>query len=201
LASVCKSLREENRRLKASNPDRLLLLAKDEPEPIPRKDDSTRTVSSFDKSTLTQFREEYEERIEALEEEKRDLVMKSSAAATETQKAEQRSWELEEELAKLKSELATTRLALQRNERRDAFSGRLSASSKKRYEGYDLDGKENTPNVRINRPPSGMKRHDFTPIFSEPIMEKKKSPPKSLMEMMSKGNADSAEVAPECKQS
>mmetsp|Transcript_10412 Transcript_10412/g.22051 ORF Transcript_10412/g.22051 Transcript_10412/m.22051 type:complete len:566 (+) Transcript_10412:1949-3646(+) len=204
LASVCKSLREENRRLKASAPDRLLLTRDVHvPESSPRNNDSNQEISSFSKSALTQFREEYEDRIETLEDEKRDLVMKSSAATTETQKAEQRSWELEEELSKVKSELTATKLALQRTERSSNFSAGLSASSKKRYERHETNEKENTPNVR-NRalPPSGAKRHDFTPIYSKPDSIKKNAP-KSLMELTSlKSDADTAGAAPgECQQS
>jgi len=203
LTSVCKSLREENRRLKASNPDRLLLNrdAPELPEPSPGNSDSTQTISSFSKSDLTQFREEYEEKIEALEEEKRGLVMKKSAAETETQKAEQRSWGLEEELTKVKSELTTAKLVMQRNERRSDFSAGLSASSKKRYERNDHNEKENTPNIRIRgRPPSGVKRQDFTPTHSEPI-SKKKDAPKSIMELTIKNDVDSAGANPECQQS
>lgn len=202
LNSVCKSLQEENRRLKDMNPDRLLL-ANDVPEPSSsQSNEGKQTISSFSKDALAQFREEYEEKIEALEDEKRLLVMKSSAAVTETQKAEQRSWELEEELTKVRSELTTAKLALQRNERRSGFSAGLSSSSKKRYEssGHATE-KENTPNARIRGlPPSGVKREDFTPKDVEP---KKKVEQKSLMELTTKDNGDGAGAGatPECQQS
>lgn len=68
-------------------------------------------------STLSQLREEYEEQIQALNDEKRELVMRNSAAITDVQKAEQRSWELEKQLAQIKDELTSTKLALQRAER------------------------------------------------------------------------------------
>ena len=163
-------------------------------------------MSSFSTSALTQLREEYEERIEVLEEEKRGLVMKSSAATTETRRAEQRSWELEEELAKARSELTTTKLALQRAERRSDFSAGLSASSRKRYEeGNDRNnGKDNTLNVRIRGlPPSGAKKQDFTPMFPESALKNKDAPKqKSLMELTVKGDGNAAESAPqECTQS
>ncbi|KAL7541740.1 hypothetical protein ACHAXR_011183 [Thalassiosira sp. AJA248-18] len=201
LTSVCKSLREENRRLKDANPDRLLL-ARDMPDaPSSSNNETKQTISSFSKDALTQFREEYEEKIEALEDEKRDLVMKSSAAVTETQKAEQRSWGLEEELTKVRSELTTALLACQRNERRSDFSAGLSASSKKRYEKSDHHEKENTPNSRIQGlPPSGVKRQDFTPKDVEP-KPKKKNDEKSLMELTSKNNGDAAGSTPDCQQS
>ncbi|KAL3808131.1 hypothetical protein ACHAXA_004577 [Cyclostephanos tholiformis] len=152
LTSLCKSLQEENRRLKEINSDRLIS-AMDVRESIPSSD-TTQPVTSFSKTALTEFREEYEEKIEELENEKRDLIMKSSAAATETRKAEQRSWELEEELTKVRSELTSAKLALQRNERRSNFSLGLSSSSKQ---------KENAPNILQDPSPAAAETQNFTP--------------------------------------
>lgn len=67
-------------------------------------------------ATLSQLREEYEDQIQALNDEKRELVMRNSAAITDVQKAEQRSWELEKELAQIKDELTSAKLAVQRAE-------------------------------------------------------------------------------------
>jgi DNA repair exonuclease SbcCD ATPase subunit len=67
-------------------------------------------------STLLAFREEYEEIIQALNDEKRELMMKNSAAITDVQKAEQRSWELEKEIERLKEEITSVNLSLQRVE-------------------------------------------------------------------------------------
>ena len=179
LTSVCKSLQEENRRLKQMNPDRLIF-AKDVQESKSRSD-TTNAITSFSKSALTEFREEYEEKIEELENEKRDLIMKSSAAATETRKAEQRSWELEEELTKVKSELTTSKLALQRNERRSDFSLRLSSSSKHCHE------KENTPNFHQDLPPTGAKIQNFTP---EIVAQKKPILPSLMDHFTPKSGSD-----------
>ena len=74
-------------------------------------------------STLSALREEYEEQFKALNDEKRELVMKNSAAITDVQKAEQRSWELEKELEKLKQEVSSAHLALQRAELQMEDSG------------------------------------------------------------------------------
>ena len=199
LTSMCKSLREENRRLKEMNPDRLLMTS-DLPGPASRSADP-KEGTSFSKSTLTEMRCEYEEKIEAMEDEKRDLVMKASAATTETQKAEQRAWELDEQLAKVKAELTTAKLALQRKEISSSdFSAGLSASSKKSYEANVNGEKENTPNARARGlPPSGAKRQDFTPKDNEP--KPKKNAQKSLMDLTSKDNADPTGAAPECQQS
>ena len=187
LTSVCKSLQEENRRLKQMNPDRLIF-AKDVQE-SKSSSDTTKAITSFSKSALTEFREEYEEKIEELENEKRDLIMKSSAAATETRKAEQRSWELEEELTKVKSELTTSKLALQRNERRSDFSFGLSLSSIHRHE------KENTPNFHQDLPPTGAKTQNFTPE----IVARKKPVLPSLMDHFTPKSGSDQD--PECKQS
>jgi len=187
LTAVCKSLQEENRRLKEMNPDRHMFSARDTaPEPSPGSDNGGRT--SFSKNTLTQFREEYEEKIEQLEEEKRDLVLKSSAAASETSKAEQRSWKLEEELTKVRSELTTAKLALQRNERRTDFSAGLSSSSKR------SKAKENTPNKK--------RKHDFTPKSVEPSSQKKmQAAVPSLMDHLQPKNDVDGSAPSECQQS
>jgi myosin heavy subunit len=190
LTSVCKSLQEENRRLKEMNPDRSIFA--NDVRGSKSCNDTTQAITSFSKSALTEFREEYEEKIEELENEKRDLIMKSSAAATETRKAEQRSWELEEELTKVKSELTTAKLALQRNERRSDFSLGLSSSSKHHHE------KENTPNVHQDLPPTGAKMQNITPKIGASNSQKKPGLP-SLMDQ-STPMSDS-DQKPECAQS
>ena len=107
---------DENRELKKAIVKRSTLAAISEAsfEPTGPTPYSSTGVSG---STLTQLREEYEEQIQALNDEKRELVMRNSAAITDVQKAEQRSWELEKELARLKDELTSTKLAVQRAER------------------------------------------------------------------------------------
>jgi len=65
-------------------------------------------------STLTQLRAEYEESMERLKDEKRELVMKISAAITEKKRAEQRSCDLEDKLSLANDELSSAKLALQR---------------------------------------------------------------------------------------
>jgi len=67
-------------------------------------------------STLSALREEYEEQIQSLNDEKRELVMRNSAAITDVQKAEQRAWELEKELENMKHEVTSAHLAVQRME-------------------------------------------------------------------------------------
>lgn len=201
LTSMCKALKDENRRLKELNPCNHLSRL-DMPQFSSSSDDTTHAMTSFNKSTFTQFREEYEEKIATLEDEKQELVMKSCAAATETRKAEQRAWELEAELTKVQGELTTAKLALQRNERRSDFSAGLSSSSKNLQQRSDRREKENTPNIhqRGLPPSSGVKKQDFTPKCIEPNSQKKVAAP-LLIENPWNETSDSSGANPECKQS
>ncbi len=200
LTSMCKLLKDENRQLKELNSGKLLSIRSDMHEPSLSRDDSAHAMTSFSKSTFTQIREEYEEKIEALEGEKQELVMKSCAAATETRKAEQRAWELEEELAKVKGELTSAKLALQRNERRSDFSNGLCLSSKKHRHRSDSHENENTPINNRGLPPSGAKKQDFTPKCIDPKNSQKKAAP-LLMDHLNPWNESNSEATPECTQS
>jgi hypothetical protein len=83
--------------------------------------DSSSVCTSYSRmggseQTLSQFRQEYEEMIEALNTEKRELVMKQSAAMADARKAERYAWERNEEVKRLKAENTSLQLALQRKE-------------------------------------------------------------------------------------
>lgn len=82
------------------------------------EDNSTRGYlrNGPNQSTLTQLRTEYEETIDSLNSEKRELVMKNSAAITDVQKAEKRAWLVEQENTKLKQELTSLKLSNERLE-------------------------------------------------------------------------------------
>jgi chromosome segregation ATPase len=67
-------------------------------------------------STLVQLRSEYEETIESLNDEKRELIMKNSAALTDVKKAEKRAWQVEQENARLKQDLTSLKLSNERLE-------------------------------------------------------------------------------------
>lgn len=200
LMSVCHSLQEENQRLKDSNLGRFPSLSSvPEASDVDDSSQSHRT-SGISKDTFIQFQEEFNEKIEALETEKRSLILKNSAANAETRKAEKRSWELNEEITKLRGELTTAKLALQRNQRRDEFPSGLSASSRKKCEEGDALNKENstnlTPSIHHREPPlSSSKNVDFTPSST------KRSSTPSLMELTSKTSSTDTDKAPECKQS
>jgi len=70
-------------------------------------------------ATVDQIRSEYDDTIQKLKDEKRELIMRNSAAMTDVQKAELRAWEREEELSRTKSQLTSMTLALQRAEMRN----------------------------------------------------------------------------------
>jgi len=67
-------------------------------------------------STISQLRDEYEDTIRLLNDEKRELVMKNSATISDLQRIEQRSWQFEEEIFRLKEELTSAHLKIQRLE-------------------------------------------------------------------------------------
>jgi len=107
---------EENRNLKKQVSGRgdLLLGSISEASGETEEDQTYRRGGAVDRRALTQLRNEYEERIEALNDEKRDLIMKNASAATDVHKAEKRAWEREDEIAKLKHENTSLKLMLQR---------------------------------------------------------------------------------------
>eukprot|EP00804_Cyclotella_cryptica_P009857 CCRYP_014174-RA/>CCRYP_014174-RA protein AED:0.02 eAED:0.02 QI:52/1/1/1/0.4/0.33/6/2015/1066 len=195
LVSVCNSLREENRRLKDSNPPNFLMETV-LPDPSNSTNDANQGSLGISKSALIEYRQEFEERIQSLEDDKRDLVMRNAAAMSEAHKAERRCWELEEELNKLRSELTTLKLAMQRNERRSELTYSLNSSSKARKRVSSGLVKENaTPNI-------SHKARDFTPTSIQNSNKKSKSDVPSLMDLVSKSSTSSdAEAQNECKQS
>jgi cell division protein ZapA len=79
-------------------------------------------------STLVQLRTEYEETIEALNDEKRELVMRNSAAITDVQKAEKRAWEADQESSTLKHESTSLRLQVERLEHKLSTNQELSTN-------------------------------------------------------------------------
>ena len=74
------------------------------------------TRNRANQSTLLQLRSEYEETIESLNDEKRELIMKNSAAITDVQKAEKRAWLVEQDNSILKQDLTSLKLSNERLE-------------------------------------------------------------------------------------
>ncbi len=68
-------------------------------------------------STIALLRTEYEDTIEKLKDEKRELIMRNSAAASDAQRSEQKVWDLENDIEKLKNEVTSLKLNLERSER------------------------------------------------------------------------------------
>jgi chromosome segregation ATPase len=79
-------------------------------------DHSYRRGSGVDRRALTQLQRDFEERIDVLNNEKRDLIMKMSSQSTDVHKAEKRAWECEEEISRLKAENTSLKLRLERKE-------------------------------------------------------------------------------------
>ena len=86
---------------------------------------------SVNQSTLVQLRNEYEETIEAMNDEKRELIMRNSASITDVQKAEKRAWEFEQENSTMKEELTSLQLQVERLEHGLASLRQGSPSSDK----------------------------------------------------------------------
>jgi chromosome segregation ATPase len=193
LVSVCNSLRAENRRLKESSQNNIF--AESLPEPNAFAGDAAPSSSlGISKTALIEYRQEFEERIQSLEDDKRDLIMRNSAAMSDVQKAEARSWELEEELTKVKSELTTTKLAMQRNERRSELMTVGSNAKARKRVSSGLVKENSTPNIHH-------RARDFTPTAIQSSSKKSKTDIPSLLDH-AKGGAKSLDgEQPECKQS
>ena len=70
--------------------------------------------ASVSASSLSQLRSEYEDKIEEINDEKRELVMKNSALITDEKKAQKHAWELEVEVKKLENVNTSLQLQLER---------------------------------------------------------------------------------------
>ena len=70
--------------------------------------------ASVSASSLSQLRSEYEDKIEEINDDKRELVMKNSALITDEKKAQKRAWELEVEVKKLENVNTSLQLQLER---------------------------------------------------------------------------------------
>ena len=95
----------------------------------------TYTRSRANQSTMLQLRAEYEETIEALNDEKRELIMKNSASITDVQKAEKRAWLVEQDNSILKQDLTSLRLTKERLE--NALSSIRQKNSSVEHASFD----------------------------------------------------------------
>lgn len=109
------SVVDENRKLKMQvNSRGDLLLASISEGDDAENGQSYRKNGGVDRQALMELRKEYEERIEELNDEKRDLIMKNASAATDVHKAEKRAWEREDDISRLQQEITSLKLMLQR---------------------------------------------------------------------------------------
>lgn len=107
LKSACDEIRELKRQQKGGS-----YMAPIDEGPESADHSYSRDVANH--STISQLRSDYEETIEALNDEKRELVMRNSAAITDIQKAEKRAWESEQENSALQQELTSLQLQVER---------------------------------------------------------------------------------------
>lgn len=70
-------------------------------------------TSGFVGTTKAHLRKEYELKVKSIVDEKRNLLVRSNSAATDMQKALQQAWEADQQVAKLKKELRSAKLARQ----------------------------------------------------------------------------------------
>jgi hypothetical protein len=120
---------EENRNLKRvqHRNDHVLGSATE----IGEEEGSNRTYrrgSGVDRRALTQLQKDFEERVDLLNNEKRDLIMKMSSQSTDVHKAERRAWESEEENVRLKAENTSLKLRLERIEFSDDIASNRSVN-------------------------------------------------------------------------
>jgi chromosome segregation ATPase len=161
---------------------------------------SYRTRGGTRGSTLSQLRKEFEETIEALNDEKRELIMKNSAAITDVQKAEQRAWELEKDVARLKQEITSLNLALQRAERyaEDDMAEVQDEllTQEQSYHTCEEDAKEN--NVSASRTSKGTPSQlliDCSAVAENPVFDP--SPATAILSPSTKANTPSNHMTEE----
>lgn len=71
---------------------------------------------AMNKDALTHLRQDYENMVERLNDEKREMIMKYSSACTNMEKAEQRAWKAEQEINSLRDQITSLKLQVERNE-------------------------------------------------------------------------------------
>ncbi len=168
-------------------------------------------------STITQLRDEYEDTIRLLNDEKRELVMKNSATISDLQRMEQRSWQLEEEIFRLKEELTSAHLKIQRlmnyNDKQtfSSSSAGLERMAKVAQDNtskgalHRLEGNVDTPVNEYSYPTftitaEGNEENINTTQSFHPWAQNKMKPP-SLAESTQPRAGNAVNELPECKQS
>ncbi len=81
-------------------------------------------------SSISQFRAEYEEKIEELCDERRQLIMKNSALITDEKRATSRSWDLEVQVKDLQEKNTSLQLQIERLQRNTASATKKRVASK-----------------------------------------------------------------------
>lgn len=94
-------------------------------------------------TVLSEMRDEYNSKMNKVNDARRELIMRNSAAISELQKANQRAWKLEEELGKVKSDLTSAKLALQRYEHAQRMEQMAYTNSHTSFQMNYSNNKEN----------------------------------------------------------
>uniref|UniRef100_A0A7S0GJ90 Uncharacterized protein n=1 Tax=Proboscia inermis TaxID=420281 RepID=A0A7S0GJ90_9STRA len=89
-------------------------------------------------STMSHVRGEYDKTIQKLNDERRELVMRNSAAISDLQKAEQRCFKLNDEKAQLEGKITHMELHIQRLERRQGVKKSNDATESKKLFHSDI---------------------------------------------------------------
>jgi molybdopterin converting factor small subunit len=147
-------------------------------------------------STISQLRAEYEETIRLLNDEKRELVMKNSATISDLQRMEQRSWHLEDEICRLKEELTSAHLKIQRSKIYDEKQAVFSSLPLERM-GADAQGNAlRLPLQRIEDNVDTLTRQPNASLFKNNMVNVARG------ENMQQTRAlNAATEVPECRQS
>lgn len=115
---------EENRQLKKDMKSHSMsTITEDQSQDKPYRGRGGR----IDSHMMTEIRQEYEKRIGKLNEEKRDVIMKLSSKESDIIKTQQKLWEREQEIDRLKKEKVDLQLQVERSELAAAESGRADA--------------------------------------------------------------------------
>ena len=122
--------------------------------------------SNVRNASITMLRKEYEEKISELNDDRRGLVMKYSAATTEIEKAEKRVFEREQEIVKLKAEITSLSLAIKRAEMAQEMSGTTTSSRVDSIPHYSASPQ--TPPRPLLRSRQGTQQNQRSPIPATP---------------------------------
>lgn len=135
--------------------------------------------ASISASSLSQLRAEYEEKIEEINDEKRELVMKNSALITDGKKAQKRAFELEVEVKKLENVNTSQQLQLERANQKQVILTSPPATKGKRRSStltpssISSKGSRMWKGGKMSRKSKTLMNDNGTPDSTEPMVDLK----------------------------